>query len=150
MRLAVRGLALMNIAVALASMVLYWSRENLSGFDMEGFVYKLAAAVGFLVALASVAIVLVAMVRRRQFAWLTALIVAWLITSSSVIFAFLLAQDQAYISYWDPPCLDPLQCPPPPLMGQPWEYFLAGPVLVGLVVMLYSLSMRPLTTSHVS
>jgi hypothetical protein len=82
MRVTLLVLAIANMAVAVAAVWLFewWRAPQLVG-DTNVYPGQVAAALGFMVALATTIVGLVAMVQRRQVGWLSNLIVAWLISA---------------------------------------------------------------------
>jgi hypothetical protein len=90
MRVALLTLALLCLLLAVAAVGLFaWAREPILVNITTVYLADVAAAVGFVVALATVVAGLAAMSPRRQWGWLTGLIVAWLLSAvGSVVAVF--------------------------------------------------------------
>jgi hypothetical protein len=153
MRVAVRILTVVSIIVSATAVGLfYWTTQaNLPDIDVRGYLFILAGGIGFLVGLSTFIVGLVATAQRRQIAWLIGLIAAWLLTIVGTVMADILLQ------YYQPalPSVCQIGGPTPPpasecqfmgmqliLANLPTWVFLAGPLLVGVVGLIYSFRMR--------
>jgi hypothetical protein len=143
MRLTLLVLAIVDMAVAVAAVWLFELRgePQLVG-NTTLYPSQIVAALGCMVALATTVVGLVAMVQRRQVGWLSGLIVAWPISAVGSYVAIFVIQPWQYYVVWDP-CSPQYHCELPPPHWLPWP-FLAAPLLVGLVVLLYRFHMRTL------
>jgi hypothetical protein len=141
MRVTLPILAFADVALAVAAIWLFeWERQPIPVNNTGVYPGQMAAALGFMVALATTLVALAATVQRRQVGWLSGLIVAWLISAIGSYVAIFVIHPWRYnvgacsslpghpcellLSYW-----------------LPWP-FLAAPLLVGLVVVLYRFHMR--------
>jgi hypothetical protein len=141
MRVVLLVLAITNVILAFAAVGLFewWRAPQFIG-DTNVYLGQLAAALGFLVALATAIVGSMAMAQRRQMGWLGGLIVAWLISAVGSHVAIVVIQPWQYYVVWDR-CPPQMNCELPPPSWLPWP-FLAAPPLVGLVVLLYRFNMR--------
>jgi hypothetical protein len=106
MRVVLLVLAITNVILAFAAVGLFewWRAPQFIG-DTNVYLGQLAAALGFLVALATAIVGSMAMAQRRQMGWLGGLIVAWLISAVGSYVAIVVIQPWQYYVVWD-------RCPP--------------------------------------
>lgn len=108
----------------------------------EPILAQIATGLGMVVALATVGIGLVATVQRRQWWWLAGWVAAGLIAAVGSWMALFVIQLPQYYLVWDP-CPPQMRCELPPPHWLPWP-FLAAPLVVGLVALLYRVQLRAL------
>lgn len=141
MRVALLMLALLCVLLAVAAVGLFaLARQPLLVNNTDVYLGQIVAALGFIVAMATVVAGLVAMAPRRQWGWLSGLIVAWLISAVGTLIAIFVIHPGRYYVIWDP-CWPEQSCELPPPSWLPWP-FLAAPLVVGLVALLYRFQMR--------
>jgi hypothetical protein len=144
MRRALPTLAILCLTLAVAAVWLFtWARELYIVVDgTHLFPGQLAAALGAVAVLATVVVGLMAMARRRHWGWLSALIVAGLLSVVGSSIALVAIPPWMYFATDLDPCPSFMKCAPPPPYWLPMP-FLAAPVVVGLVVLVYRFQMRP-------
>jgi hypothetical protein len=153
MRIALRILSVLCMLLPAAAVGLtYWAAaQGLPDTDPRAFLNLLAAAIGLLFAIATFIVGIIATAGRRQFGWLTGIIVAGLIVVlGPFVGAFLSSQVYNSISA-NLTCQGPnnntLQCQPSGvgqiLANATPIMVLGGMFLIGLVTLIYSFRVRP-------
>jgi hypothetical protein len=141
MRRALLLLALLCALLALAAVWLFeWYREPKWVFNTDVYVGQIAAALGGVVVLATVVVGLVATAQRRHWGWLSGLFAAGLLSAVGSSIAVFVIHPWTHYGTFDP-CPPSLHCEPLPPAWLPLP-FLAAPLVVGLVVLLYRFQLR--------
>jgi hypothetical protein len=144
MRRALTTLAILCLTLAVAAVWLFtWARQQyIVVNDTHLLPGHLAAALGAVAALATAVVGLVAMARRRHWGWLSALIFAGVLSAVGSSIALVAIPPWMYYATDLDPCPSTMRCAPPPPYWLPMP-FLAAPLVVGLVVLVYRFQMRP-------
>lgn len=141
MRRALLILASLCVLLAAAAVWLFeWYQQPKLVHNTDVYVGQIAAALGGVAALATVVVGVVAMVQRRHWGWLSGLLVAGLLSAVGSWMAVFVIQLWQYYLVWDP-CPPQMRCDLPPPSWLPWP-FLAAPLVVGLVALLYRVHLR--------
>jgi hypothetical protein len=155
MRLTIPILALIALALSGAVLALF-TMDALIGFsdvDLRGYLFLLPALLSVPVALATFLLGLIASAQRRQFGWVIALLLVGLVTIAMPVIANILGQ--SFVSHPEmiPACqvaassASQCQASATDLFWQnaPTWAFLAAPLLIGLVALLYTFRMPQAT-----
>jgi hypothetical protein len=149
--LRVFGMVTLLVSAGAVGLFAWTATAQLPDIDIRGYFFLLAGGVGFILGMVTVVTGLVVASQRRQSAWVIGLLAAWLCTIIGPLVAGVLA------SSYQPtlPSVCQVGGPTPPPAGAcqfvgvqliladlPTWLFLAGPLLVGLVALSYSLRMR--------
>jgi hypothetical protein len=149
MRIVVRVLSLVSIALSILAVALYvW--DGAVGFadtDVRGYFFLLAGAAGLVVAAVTVIVGLIAAALGREDRWLLGFVGAVVLCSGGVMLANGLLSSATFPSATDPACLGPNPTAPQCQVTQmqlleqnaPLLIALITPLVIGAVGVLYSL-----------
>lgn len=148
MRTTLRLLALVGIILASVSIGLFYRAGGISYLDPSFAIALATGCGGFLAALATFIVALVAAGQRRQFGWMTGAIAVGVFALLSPLAATVMVS--VFRTTLEPTCAATIQYPEQ-CVSTAWQTFalnspmtlaLIGPLLVGLIALAYSFGMR--------